>query len=84
MGPVVDVVACLGRALLLCGSCRNRVAATDHYDVPGVNRQPCPMRHVLRTGFGFAGVVILMGGSVFGGVGDSLMAQAAPLGAAIS
>ena len=42
------------------------------------------MRHVLGTGLGFAGVVVLMGESVFGGVGDSLMAQAALLGAAIS
>ena len=42
------------------------------------------MRYVLGTGLGFAGVVVLMGESVFGGVGDSLMAQAALLGAAIS
>ena len=42
------------------------------------------MRHVLGTGLGFAGVVVLMGESVFGSVGDSLMAQAALLGVAIS
>ena len=42
------------------------------------------MRHVLGTGLCFAGVVVLMGESVFGGVGDSLMAQATLLGAAIS
>ena len=42
------------------------------------------MRHVLGTGLGFTGVVFLMGESVFGGVGASLMAQAALLGAAIS
>ena len=42
------------------------------------------MRHVLGKGLGFAGVVVLMGESVFGGVGDSLMAQAALLGAAFA
>ena len=42
------------------------------------------MRHVLGTGLGFAGVVVLVGEPVFGGVGDSPMAQAALLGAAIS
>ena len=42
------------------------------------------MRNVLGTGLGFAGVVVLVGEPVFGGVGDSLMAQAALLGAAIS
>lgn len=42
------------------------------------------IRHLLGTGLGFAGVVVLMGESVFGGVGDSLMAQVALLGAAIS
>ena len=31
-------------------------------------------RHVLAKGLGFAGVVVLMGESVFGVVGDSLMA----------
>lgn len=42
------------------------------------------MRHFLGTGLGFAGVVALMGESVFVGAGDSLMAPAALLGAAIS
>ena len=41
-------------------------------------------RHVLGTGLGFASVVVLVGEPVFGGVGDSPMAQAALLGAAIS
>lgn len=42
------------------------------------------MRHVLGTGLGFAGVVVLMGESVLGGVGDGLMTHAALLGAAMS
>ena len=42
------------------------------------------MRHVLGTGLGFASVVVFMGESVFKCVGNSLMAQAALLRAAIS
>ena len=151
---LLTLSGCLGRVLFLCGPCRNSVAATDHCDVSGGDRQPglyafhppdhatrrtrmdrffimgllnnaiqfslivwgqkqissgqasilnaitpiftvivahlftrderMTMRHVLGTGLGFASVVILVGEFVFGGVGDSLMAQAAPLGAAFA